>query len=96
MPQYHVDSEQIQQAGMAVNASVDEIRTAVTTMYAHLTQLQGSWHGSAASQFDVVIEQWRAAQNHIEQSLQSIQLALTQAAQVYADAETQASQLFAQ
>ena len=40
--------------------------------------------------------QWRAAQQQMEVSLESIQQALTQASVLYADAEASASRLFAQ
>ncbi|WP_418968818.1 WXG100 family type VII secretion target [Alloscardovia omnicolens] len=96
MPQYHVDSEHILSASTQVNASIEDIRAAVSTMYAHLTELESSWQGSAAIQFQTVAQQWQAAQRTMEDSLTSIQHAMTQAAQLYADTEAQASQLFAQ
>ena len=95
MAQYQVDSEQIASAGSAVSASVASIRDAVGTMGANLTQLQSVWTGGASAQFQSVYEQWRAAQQQMEASLESIQMALTNASQVYSDAEAQASQLFA-
>jgi WXG100 family type VII secretion target len=53
------------------------------------------WKGAASTQFSAVAEQWRASQQQMEASLESIQNALTQASGVYADAEAQASHLFA-
>lgn len=96
MPQYHVDSEQLAQSSSAINSSAEQIRSAVNTMYANLTSLEGSWQGSAAQQFNAIMQQWRTAQNTMEESLQSIQQSLGTAANVYADAENQASRLFAQ
>lgn len=95
MPQYQVDCERIQSSSAAVNASIQSIRQAVNGMYANLNDLQGVWRGSAAMQFNAVAEQWRAAQQQMEQSLESIQRALTSASNVYADAEAQATRLFA-
>ncbi|WEV71858.1 WXG100 family type VII secretion target [Bifidobacterium sp. ESL0790] len=95
MPQYQVDSEQIQTASGAVSASVSSIREAVSGMYNNLNALQGVWKGGAATQFNSVAAQWRSAQQQMEQSLESIQRALTQASSVYSDAESQASRLFA-
>ena len=95
MPQYHVDSERIQASSAAVSASVGQIRQAVAGMYANLNELQSVWQGSAATQFSSVAAQWRSAQQQMELSLESIQRALTQASAVYADAEAQASRLFA-
>lgn len=95
MPQYQVDSEQIQSASAAVSASIDQIRQAVNGMYGNLNQLQGVWHGTAATRFSSVAAQWRTAQQQMETSLESIQQALSQASMVYSDAEAQASRLFA-
>ncbi|MCI1935941.1 MAG: WXG100 family type VII secretion target [Bifidobacteriaceae bacterium] len=96
MAQYQVDPSQIAASSAAVSTSVSSIRSAVQGMYANLNQLQGVWQGGAATQFTQVSEQWRAAQQQMEQSLESIQNALTQASNVYSDAEMQASRLFAQ
>ena len=92
MPQYQVDSERIQSSSAAVATSISQIRQAVGGMYTNLNALQDAWRGSAATQ---VAEQWRSAQQQMEASLESIQRSLTQASTVYADAEIQASRLFA-
>ena len=96
MPQYQVDSEQIQSSSAAVNASIQSIRQAVQGMYGNLNNLQSVWRGGAATQFTAVAEQWCAAQQQMEQSLESIQRALTQASALYSETEMQASRLFAQ
>ena len=93
MPQYQVDSEQIQSSSAAVNASIQSIRQAVQ---GNLNNLQSVWRGGAATQFTAVAEQWRAAQQQMEQSLESIQRALMQASTLYSETEMQASRLFAQ
>ncbi|KAA8829074.1 MULTISPECIES: WXG100 family type VII secretion target [Bifidobacterium] len=95
MPQYQVDSERIQSSSAAVANSVAQIRQAVAGMYTNLNSLQEAWRGSAATQFTSVAAQWRSAQQQMEASLESIQRSLTQASTVYADAESQASRLFA-
>ena len=91
MPQYQVDSEQIQSSSAAVNASIQSIRQAVQGMYGNLNNLQSVWRGGAATQFTAV-----AAQQQMEQSLESIQRALMQASTLYSETEMQASRLFAQ
>ena len=96
MPQYQVDSEQIQSSSAAVNASIQSIRQAVQGMYGNLKNLQSVWRDGAATQFTAVAEQWRAAQQQMEQSLESIQRALMQASTLYSETEMQASRLFAQ
>ncbi|KFI93016.1 hypothetical protein BISA_1180 [Bifidobacterium saguini DSM 23967] len=96
MPQYQVDSERIQSSSAAVASSVAQIRQAVGGMYTHLNALQEAWRGSAATQFTSVMAQWRAAQQQMEASLETIQRSLASASTVYADAETAASRLFMQ
>ena len=96
MPQYQVDSEQIQSSSAAVNASIQSIRQAVQGIYGNLNNLQSVWRGGAATQFPAVAEQWRAALQQMEQSLESLQRAVLQGATLYAEPVLQASRLFAQ
>ena len=49
MPQYQVDSEQIQSSSAAVNASIQSIRQAVQGMYGNLNNLQSVWRGGVHS-----------------------------------------------
>ena len=71
MATYRVDSDRLQSASAAVNTSVTRIRESVGTMYANLQELQSAWQGAAAARFKGVMEQWRAAQQQMEQSLQN-------------------------
>lgn len=93
--QYQVDPAQIAASSGAVASSVSNIRSATAGMYANLSQLQNVWRGAAAVNFTQVVDQWRAAQQQMEQSLESIQNALSTASNVYSDAEMQATRLFA-
>ena len=95
MPQYQVDSERIQSSSAAVATSISQIRQAVGGMYTNLNALQDARRGTAATQFTAVAEQRRSARQQMEASLESIQRSLAQASTVYADAEIQASRLFA-
>ena len=54
MPQFQVDSEQIQSSSAAVSASIQSIRQAVQGMYGNLNNLQSVWRGGAATQFNAV------------------------------------------
>lgn len=96
MTSFQVDSAQIASSSAAVSASIDQIRSAVSAMYANLQQLQSVWTGSAATQFGAVAQQWRAAQTRMEASLESIQNSLSQVSMLYEETENQASRLFAQ
>ncbi|MBQ1282630.1 MAG: WXG100 family type VII secretion target [Bifidobacteriaceae bacterium] len=95
MTQYRVDSEAIRSSAAAVSSSVESIRQSVGGMFANLNQLQSVWGGSAAEQFNSVINQWRSAQQQMETALENIQNSLSQASAVYSEAEMQASRLFA-
>ncbi len=94
MAHFQVDCESLAQSASAVGASINAIRDAVNGMYANLQQLQSVWTGPASVQFASTAQQWRAAQQQMEQSLQAIQLAMQQASNVYLDAENQAAALF--
>lgn len=96
MSQFQVDSEQMHAASACVQSSIHAIRDAVQGMYGNLHQLQTVWRGSAATQFHSIAQQWRSSQLNMEQTLQSIQQALNRASELYAQTESQATQLFAQ
>jgi len=95
MSRYEVDSVQVTQAAVAVQASARQISTQVDGMMRHLVELQGSWRGVAASSFQHVVTDWRATQERVRISLEEIQHALTVAGQQYADAEASAARMFA-
>lgn len=61
MPQYQVDSERIQASSAAVCTSITAIRQSVDQMYGNLNALQDAWRGGAATQFNALVAQWRAA-----------------------------------
>ncbi len=94
MSRYEVDSARVATASSAVSGSVTAIRSEVTAMMRHLTDLQASWRGSAANSFTGVMAQWQSTQTHVEAALDDITAALGAAARTYADAEAQASRLF--
>ena len=94
MTRYEVDSAQVAQASGAAGRSVAAIRTEVTALMRHLTDLQSVWRGGAASAFGGVVADWSATQQRVEGSLDQITHALAAAAQTYAEAEQQASRLF--
>lgn len=94
MTRYQVDSGQVAQASAAAGTSVAVIRSEVAALLRHLTELQGSWQGGAATAFAGVLADWTATQQRVEASLDQITGALGAAAQHYADAEQQAARLF--
>lgn len=95
MTQYHVDASEISRGAQRATQSGESIRAEVASLLGTLTALEGTWQGGAASAFSGVLEQWRAAQAQVESALDSMGIALGQAAQEYESAETQAARLFA-
>ncbi|WP_062071447.1 WXG100 family type VII secretion target [Demequina sediminicola] len=94
MTQFNVDSNAVSEAGTRARASSEAIRTEVAAMVGHLTALEGSWQGGAATAFARLLEDWRAMQVQVELNLDSISMALDNAAVTYSNAEDSATQLF--
>ena len=94
MSRYEVDSAQVAQASAAVRGSTSAIRSEVAAMMRHLTDLQASWRGGAATAFGAVMADWAATQARVEDSLDQITVALGSAATTYAETEQQVSRLF--
>ncbi|MFW7413796.1 WXG100 family type VII secretion target [Demequina sp. SO4-18] len=95
MTRYHVDAEEVATASARASGTAETIRAEVATMMGHLTALEGSWQGGAATAFTGVLEQWRGAQVQVEQALDALTVALSQAAEQYQQAEDTAARLFA-
>lgn len=94
MTRYHVDAAEVASASTIAHRSGDTIRAEVTAMITHLTGLEGTWQGGAATAFTGVLDQWRQAQAQVEDALDSLTAALSQAADHYQQAEETASRLF--
>ena len=94
MAVFSVDSDAVLASTAAVRGTIDRLQAESNAMLAQLTQLQGSWTGSAAIAFQGVVEQWRATQRQVEDSLTGISAALAAAGRQYADTEIAAASLF--
>ena len=95
MTRYQVDSDAMLGATAAVRSSANRIQGEVGSLYAQLVNLQGSWSGQAATSFQSVLTEWKATQQRVEENLASLNQALTQAGQQYADIEQNNARLFA-
>lgn len=82
-----VDTELLQVKSANVKATVDRISADVQTMKRGLDELQATWRGSAATNFQALVTEWTLTQGKVEASLASINLALSSAAASYAQAE---------
>ena len=95
MTRYQVASEAVAAATGNVRAAVSRIQAEVSGLHGQLSNLQSSWTGQAATAFQGVVGDWKATQQRVEQSLAEINAALSQAGQLYAEAEQQNARLFA-
>jgi 6 kDa early secretory antigenic target len=94
MAVFAVDSDSILTSTTAVRGTIDRLQAESNAMLAQLTQLQSSWTGSASAAFAGVVEQWRATQHQVEESLAAINASLATAGRQYADTELSAASLF--
>lgn len=94
MSTFSVDTAQVTAASTNVRRSIDSIRAEVTTMMSNLTALQSTWTGEASVKFADVAAQWHTTQGTVEQSLESIKLALDTTASQYAEAEASIKSMF--
>jgi early secretory antigenic target protein ESAT-6 len=94
MATYSVDSDSLLAATSTIRGTIDRIQADTQSMLTQLTHLQGTWTGSAAVAFHSVVDQWRATQRQVEDSLNGINTALASAGRQYADAELATASLF--
>ncbi|MCU1532441.1 MAG: type secretion protein [Arthrobacter sp.] len=89
-----VDTELLQLKSANVKATVDRISADVQAMKRGLDELQATWRGTAATNFQGLVTEWTLTQGRVEASLASINLALASAAASYAQAELNNAQRF--
>ncbi len=94
MAVFSVDSDQVLSATASVRSTSERLQAETQAMMTQLTQLQSSWTGSASVAFHSVVDQWRATQRQVEESLAGISTALGAAGRQYADAEQATTSLF--
>jgi WXG100 family type VII secretion target len=63
-------------------------------MMRNLLDLQNSWRGQAATQFQHVVTDWKATQERVRQCLEDISAALGAAGQQYAEVEQANARMF--
>ncbi|RLK47392.1 WXG100 family type VII secretion target [Microbacterium telephonicum] len=94
MAVFSVDSDQVLVATAGIRATGDRLQADTAAMLAQLTQLQGSWTGTASVAFQGVVERWRAAQRELDAALADIGTALGHVGAQYAQTEHAAAGLF--
>ena len=94
MAVFSVDSDAVLAGTATVRGTIERLQAESQSMLAQLTQLQSSWTGSASIAFHGVVDQWRATQRQVEESLTGISAALAAAGRQYADTELSTTSLF--
>ena len=94
MAQFIVDSEVIASKSAQAKAHVASITAEVNGMTASLQDLQSSWTGSASTNFQGVLDKWRATQWQVEESIAQINEALSRAGVNYSDTEQSNASMF--
>ena len=94
MAQFIVDSEVIVSKSAQAKAHVASITAEVNGMTASLQDLQSSWTGSASTNFQGVLDKWRATQRQVEESIAQINEALSRAGVNYSDTEQSNASMF--
>ena len=94
MAQFIVDSEVIASKSAQAKAHVASITAEVNGMTASLQDLQSSWTGSASTNFQGVLDKWRATQRQVEESIAQINEALSRAGVDYSDTEQSNASMF--
>ena len=94
MAQFIVDSEVIASKSAQAKAHVASITAEVNGMTASLQDLHSSWTGSASTNFQGVLDKWRATQRQVEESIAQINEALSRAGVNYSDTEQSNASMF--
>ncbi|WP_439591986.1 WXG100 family type VII secretion target [Microbacterium sp.] len=94
MAVFSVDSDAVLSSTALVRGTIDRLQGEVNALLSQLTGLQSSWTGAAATAFQSSVEQWRATQRTVEESLAGINAALSLAGRQYAEAEQATMGLF--
>lgn len=89
-----IDVEDLRAKSGAVEGSIGRLQAEVSTMEANLRQLQDTWRGQAAANFQGVLTEWRATQLKVEESLASIRRAMDLAATQYSETEAANAAMF--
>jgi WXG100 family type VII secretion target len=91
---FQVDTDRIAAASGDIARISADIEGQVAAMMARLTSLQDAWQGSAAAQFQGVVQQWQGTQRQVQAGLQSIGTVLGAAGARYAETEADALRMF--
>ncbi|MGO2660552.1 WXG100 family type VII secretion target [Mycetocola reblochoni] len=94
MAHFQVDADAVMSSTATMNGTIATIRSEVSRLCGQLSALEGQWTGQASSAFHALLAEWRTTQGAVEQSLESISMALGRAGERYADIEQANAAMF--
>ena len=94
MTQFQVDSDLVHAANSAIQNSIQQINTEISTLQSQLVSLQDSWRGVAANEFQALAVRWGATASAVQRQLGELGTALTMAASQYEEIEASNVRLF--
>ncbi|MEN9606272.1 MAG: hypothetical protein RL605_100 [Actinomycetota bacterium] len=94
MANFQVDSDQIALANANIQQTIALLHHEVDALHGQLVALQSSWTGLAANGFQDTLGRWRTTASAVHAQLGELGLALSTAAQQYADIEAANLRLF--
>lgn len=95
MSRYVVDADAIHGAHISVRGTAGRVQSEVSAMHSQLLALQDSWSGQASVAFQGLLQEWRAVQLRVEESLANINEALAHAGRQYDEVEQGNTRMFA-
>lgn len=88
MASFTVDTAQVASSASDVSRISEDVETTVASMMSRLLSLQNEWQGEASSSFQDLINDWRATQRTVKESLDEIGRVLGEAGRTYDDTES--------
>ncbi|GAA4283094.1 WXG100 family type VII secretion target [Brevibacterium daeguense] len=89
-----VDANRVMSTAATATRSVAVLSAEVDALMRHLRALNECWRGSAAQNFNLVVEDWEGVQRRVHESLESIKEALHVAGRQYTEVEDANTRLF--
>ena len=88
MATFTVDTDQVASSASDVARISEDVETTVASMMTRLISLQNDWQGDASTSFQDLINDWRATQRTVKESLDEIGRVLGEAGRTYDDTES--------
>lgn len=94
MTYFNVNTDSLAAKSTDVQNTIARLQAEVNAMESGLRSLESEWQGQASQNFQQLVTDWRATQVKVEESLTSINQALTVATEQYTQAELSNARMF--